>query len=127
MPGKVEPGRWYDIQVELKGATVKCYLDDKLLQEAECKPTRGLDAAAGRDNQTDETILAVTNPGGEPLTTQIKPAGAKRVSSPVKAIVLASGSLEDENSFATSNKVAPREQSLAASGPEFEHQFPPRR
>lgn len=125
VPGKVETGRWYDIRIELKGATVKCYLDDKLLQEAECKATHGLYAAAGRDNKTGETIVAVTNPGGEPLTTQIKLAGAKRVSSQVKATVLASGSPEDENSFETPDKVSPREQTLRVNGPEFEHQFPP--
>lgn len=30
---KVETGRWYDIRVELKGATVKAYLDGQLVQE----------------------------------------------------------------------------------------------
>jgi alpha-L-arabinofuranosidase len=33
VPGTIETGRWYDIRVELNGPTVRCYLDDKLVQE----------------------------------------------------------------------------------------------
>ena len=32
--GSIEPGRWYDIRVEVRGATVKAYLDGKLVQQA---------------------------------------------------------------------------------------------
>jgi BNR repeat-containing family member/Domain of Unknown Function (DUF1080) len=34
VPGKIETGRWYDIRVEVRGPTVKCYLDGKLVQQA---------------------------------------------------------------------------------------------
>src|SRR6187402_26719 len=104
---------------------VKCYLDDKLVQEAECKPTLGLYAAAGRDNKTGETILAVTNPSGESLQTQVKLLGDKGVSSPIKATVLASSSPDDENTFEQPKKVSPQEKTLNASKGGFEHQFPP--
>jgi hypothetical protein len=33
MDGKVETGRWYDIRIEVKGSSVKCYLDNQLVQE----------------------------------------------------------------------------------------------
>lgn len=124
VPGRVETGRWYDIRIELKGASVKCYLDDQIIQQAECKPTLGVYAAAGRDNRTGETILAVTNPGSESLATQVKLSGVQGVSS-AKAIVLAATGPEAENSFATPREVAPRETTLRFSGPAFEHQFPP--
>ena len=34
IPGHIETGRWHDIRIEVQGATVKCYLDGQLLQEA---------------------------------------------------------------------------------------------
>jgi hypothetical protein len=34
VPGKIETNRWYDIRIEVQGASVKCYLDDKLVQQA---------------------------------------------------------------------------------------------
>ncbi len=125
VPGKVEAGRWYDIRVELRGATVKCFLDDQLIQAAECKPTLGLYAAAGHDKETGETILAVTNPGGEGLTTQIKLAGGKVVQSPVKASVLAADGPDAENTFEQPRKVAPQEETFPASGARLTRQFPP--
>jgi alpha-L-arabinofuranosidase len=34
-PVHVETGRWYDLKIELKGGHAYCYLDDKLVNEAE--------------------------------------------------------------------------------------------
>lgn len=34
VPGKIETGRWYDLKVELRGNTVRAYLDDKLIHTA---------------------------------------------------------------------------------------------
>ena len=32
-PGQIETGRWYDIRVEVKGPTIKAFLDGKLVQQ----------------------------------------------------------------------------------------------
>ena len=34
VPGTIEPGRWYDIKIEVQGPTVRAYLDGKLVQQA---------------------------------------------------------------------------------------------
>ncbi|MDQ3812901.1 MAG: DUF1080 domain-containing protein, partial [Armatimonadota bacterium] len=34
VPGQIATGRWYDIRIELRGPTVKAYLDGKLVQQA---------------------------------------------------------------------------------------------
>ena len=59
------------------------------------------------------------------LPPQIKLAGAKGVSSLVKATVLGTASPDDENIFDQPKKVLPRDETLRVSGPAFEHQFPP--
>jgi alpha-L-arabinofuranosidase len=124
VPGRIETGRWYDVRLELKGASVKCSLDGRLIQEASAKPTRSLYAAAGRDSQTKETIVALVNPGGAPLPTRIHLAGAAGVAPEAKAIVLTSASPDDENSFDEPGKVAPREERLRVAGPEFGYTAP---
>jgi alpha-L-arabinofuranosidase len=122
--GKIETNRWYDIRIELKGATVKCYIDDKLIQEAGAKPTQSLFASAGRDRKSGETIVAVANASGTPLTSNVKLAGIKGIKPNARAIVLTSGSPDDENTLEDPSKVKPREESLRLSGPSFEHTFP---
>ena len=124
VPGRIETGIWYDIRVELRGATVKCYLDGQLIQEAACKPTRSLYAAAGRENKSGETIVALVNPGGAPLTTRINLTGAHGVAPDAKAIVLTSASPDDENSFDEPTKVVPREERVRVAAPAFEHTLP---
>ncbi len=124
VPGRVETDRWYDIRIELRGAKVSCYLDGELIQQAECKPVPTLFAAAGQNQTTGETILAVTNPGLKSVATQIKLRGAKNVAQQAQMTVLTSASAEDENSFAQPNKVSPRTENLRVNGAEFEHQFP---
>jgi alpha-L-arabinofuranosidase len=124
VPGHIETGRWYDIRIELKGATVKCYLDGQLVQQAASKPTFGLYAAAGRDEKSGETVLAVSNPGNMPMPTRINLAGTTHVAPKARAILLTSTSPDDENSFEQPGKVAPREESFRVAGPEFEHTFP---
>jgi alpha-L-arabinofuranosidase len=116
---------WYNIRIELKGATVKCYLNDRLAQAGECKPTHALYAAAGRDHQSGETVLAVANPSGQKLATRVKLNGPRSVSPKVQAVMLSSDSEDDVNSFEQPDKISPREFTFQVNGPEFEHQFPP--
>ncbi|MCX8108758.1 MAG: alpha-N-arabinofuranosidase, partial [Verrucomicrobiae bacterium] len=125
VPGRIETGRWYDIRVELKGATVKCYLDGSLVQEAACRPTRTLYAAAGRKNGTGEVILAVANPTHQPVATRLKLVGARSVGPTAKVTQLTSTSPDDENSFDEPDRVSPRVHAAEIRGPEFDHQFPP--
>jgi len=124
VPGRVETGRWYEIRIELKDATVKCYLDGKLVQEAACKPTRALYAAAGRDARTGEIVIAAVNSGSRPLATEIKLAGAKNVGQIGTAIVLSSASPDDENSVEHPDKVVPRKQTVNVGKAQFTYLLP---
>jgi alpha-L-arabinofuranosidase len=123
--GSVETGVWYDIRIELQGASVKCYLNDKLIQEAATQPTRSLFATAGRDQKRGETVISVANASNQPQTTKLQLAGAGKVASKTLVTVLAADGPDAENSFAQPNHVTPQTQTLNVSGAEFEHQFPP--
>ena len=124
VPGHIEEGRWHDIRVELKGATVKCFQDGQLIQEADCKPTRSLYAAAGRKTKSGEVIVAVANPTGTPQAVRINLAGVKNTKLAARVTVLTSASPEDENTFEAPNLVQPREESVMLNGSLFERTVP---
>jgi alpha-L-arabinofuranosidase len=124
IPGKIETGRWYDIRVELEGQNVRCYLDGKLTQQGTRAVPPALFAVAGVDDQTGETILKVVNASTKPLDTAVELRGAKAAALRGKALVLASTGPLDENSFATPEKIAPREEKVAVDAPTFSRTFP---
>ena len=125
IPGRIETGRWYDVRVELRGSSVKCYLDGKLLQEA----TRGafdrVHASAGRDERTGEYVVTVVNPFAETLRATIDfgrealPAGALR------STILTGAEPGVENTREHPRAVAPRHESAEfPGGSEITRTFP---
>jgi alpha-L-arabinofuranosidase len=122
--GRIETGRWYDIRVELKGPSVKCFLDGKLIHEVTHKARPPFYLAAGRDQKAGEVILQVANPFDQAATAEIDLRGIVHLAGFGKAIVLTSDSPDDENSLEAPNRVAPREQVVKIPGPIFRHVFP---
>jgi alpha-L-arabinofuranosidase len=109
-PGKLEPGQWYDVKVELKGAKVVCFLDGKLVHRAEVPVRRTplFFASATRDAASGEIILKAVNPTGQPAQASLQFRGLKTKSPWAQGVVLSSANPNDENSFTAPAKVAPR-------------------
>ena len=124
VPGQIETGRWYDVRVELKGQNIKCYLDGKLILEANYPVTKPLHASASLAQTAGEVILKVVNVSKQDQPTEINLRGAAKVAATAKAIVLASASPLDENSATEPRKVAPVTRMIQLAGPVFQHQFP---
>jgi alpha-L-arabinofuranosidase len=124
LPGRIETGRWYDICIELKGSAIRCYLDGKLIQEAAPGRLNALYAVAGRMRTTGEIVLKVVNAADVPQQTQIELQGMAGLAPSARALVLTSGSGEDENTFAEPTKVAPRATTIEHVAPTFRHVFP---
>ena len=119
-------GRWYDIKVEVSGTSIKCSLDGQVIHDVKNarETTPGLFASATRDNQSGEIIVKVVNAAATPTVTEINLNGGGKLAASAQAIVLTSGSPKDENSLDEPTKVAPKTQTLALSGPNFQHSFP---
>ncbi|MBI4326612.1 MAG: alpha-L-arabinofuranosidase, partial [Chloroflexi bacterium] len=124
LTGRIEPGRWYDIRIELKGGSIRCYLDDKLIHDVAAPAIKSLYASASREQKSGEIILKVVNVAATSLTTQINLRGAEKVGSSAQAIVLSSEKPTDENSLAEPLKVAPVTQTIETPGAHFSHPFP---
>jgi len=128
-PGKpfaVEPDRWYELKLEVRGHAARGYVDGKLVMEAVDEvppPVPMAFASASYLNSSGELILKVVNAAGEPLRTDIHLRGARQVG-PGKALVL-TGAPTAVNSVAQPDNVAPKEEPLTDAAPTFARSFPP--
>ena len=124
--GRIETGRWYDIRVQVKGASVKCWLDGKVIHDIKnsLSTTSGLYASATREEITGELIVKVVNASADATETTIKLDGAKKLAATAQAIVLTSDKPTDENSLENPTKVSPKIETVKVTGNTFVHQFP---
>ena len=126
MDYNVQPGRWYDVKIELRGTSVKAYLDGKLIQEvsADNLKVKGIISSASRDDKTGDVILKVVNVTDKNVKTEIDLKGANALTGNGKAIVLTSSSPLDENTLDEPTKVSPKAESLKYSGSKITRSFP---
>ena len=125
-PGSVETNRWYDIKVEVKGQSVKCWLDGHLIHDIQ-KPgltTRRLYASASRDTASSDVIVKVVNTAPLPVETEISLGGVKKISGSGRAIVLTSDKPQDENTIDEPTKISPKTETFDVSSPDFRRIFP---
>ena len=123
--GGVEAGRWYDARVEVRGRTLRCYLDGKLMNEVTAPRVDTVLAIAGRDEKTGEIIIKTLNTGSEAASMSFEIAGAERISSHGDLIRLTSRSPQDENSFEEPRKIVPTVIDQKDLGPRFAAELPP--
>ena len=122
--GKIKTGRWYDIKIELKGGSIKCYLDGKLVNEATKSGYKALYASATISEGGDEIILKTVNVAAEPQTTEIVIGGVDGVDAEGKLTVLTAAGPMDENHIDQPAKIVPVEQPLENAASNFLHTFP---
>ena len=121
-PGTIETGRWYDLKIEVRGRTVRGFLDGALVQERTLPRIDRVLAIAGRDDRNGDVIVKVVNasPEAQPMQLQLRgftPAGSA-------SITVLTGAPLDENTFEQPTKIIPRTSSTAITGPSVIHTFP---
>ena len=122
----VETGRWYDIRVEVQGRAIKCYLDDKLITEAEEGAGPQADpiyVSASGTRSTGEVFLQVVNVSAAARQIDVNLQGVTKVAGDAACEVL-TGDPSDVNSIAEPEKVAPKMEMLQGLGTTFTHEFP---
>ena len=125
-PGNIEAGRWYDIKVEVKGGTVKGYLDGKLIQEiSNSGPnTNSISVSAAKDERSGDIILKVVNAAAETVKAEVNLSGAEKLTGKGKSVVLTSSSPLDENTLEQPTKVSPKTENVKFSGTTITRSFP---
>jgi alpha-L-arabinofuranosidase len=122
----IEEGRWYDVKIEIRGSSVRGYLDGQLVQEAADTNAnlKSLCASAAREDKTGDLILKIVNTASGHVRTRILLKGAGTLSGRGKAIVLSSASPLDENTLEEPNRVSPKTETVKFSGNTLKHTFP---
>jgi alpha-L-arabinofuranosidase len=71
--GRVEPGRWYDVTLQVAGDSVKAWLDNELVFNTVLKHdvTKGIFSSATIDDATDELIVKVANTSDAATTARL--------------------------------------------------------
>jgi alpha-L-arabinofuranosidase len=122
---QVNANQWYDIRIEVKGADIKCYLDDKLITTATDAPAASpgpIFASANVEDSTGDVILKVVNTSDAPQQLDIDLAGAKTILKDATADVL-TGQLTDVNTVNAPEKVIPHRVAITDAGTDFIHEF----
>ncbi len=107
---KLEDDRWYDIKVELKGESIRCFLDGSLVHEIHLDPDP-IDAvysSATLVKSTGEIILKLVNFSDKPTQLPARIVGSSAGSFRSTGWVM-SGALGDQNNLQEPTKVIPRE------------------
>ena len=113
--GHLEDGRWYNVEIQVKGTSARCFLDGQLIHEITLPERQSLYANATFDEKTNEMIVKLVNPTRERQTTTIKLGGATATQG--RAIVLASANGSDENSMRAQLNVSPEEYPVRIAEP----------
>jgi alpha-L-arabinofuranosidase len=126
IPATIEAGQWYDIKIDIRGNSVKGYLNGKLVQEVSDtrEKVKSLCVSASFDDKAGDFILKVVNASSGSVSTQINLNGAKNLAGSGKVIVLSSANPLDENTLEEPTKVSPKTESVKLSGDFLTHSFP---
>ncbi|MBM6992124.1 MAG: carbohydrate binding domain-containing protein [Prevotella sp.] len=112
-PGKVEEGRWYDVELHVKGDSIYASLDGKQIFASKLKPSTfaGFFSNATFDEATGEYIVKLVNTASEPTTARINIKGHQ--SSKARVIRLTGEKGTSENTIDDRTNVVPVEQQLS--------------
>jgi len=124
--GSVETGRWYDVKVEVKGDSIKCYLDGELIHDVTITDPAEPEvyAVSGRSRETNEIIIKVVNATSSAQSASVNITGSDKIEKEGTVTVLSSPDPTDENSIEEPTKVSPKTETIKAFGTEFTHSFP---
>ena len=111
--GHVEPGRWYDVTLQVAGDSVKAWLDNELVFNTVLKhdETKGIFSSATIDDTTGELIVKVANTSDAATTARLNlkhfRPGCARV------VRLAANDGMEENTLQAPTTIHPTEQLLS--------------
>ena len=110
--GHVEPGRWYDVTLQVAGDSVKAWLDNELVFDTVLKhdETKGIFSSATIDDTAGELIVKVANTSDAATTARLNlmhfTPGSARV------VRLAANDGMEENTLHAPTNIHPTEQLL---------------
>ena len=124
VPFSFVSNQWYKVSVTCKDDIISCYVDDKLVQQANLRPIPSLVVVTTRDDKNKQLIIKVVNTTRHPEKTQLNINGIS-VGLNAEIIELA-GDPEIGNNFSSPENIIPVKKTTGFSlqGP-MVYEFPP--
>lgn len=122
--GHVETGRWYDVEVDVKGDSVYAKLDGKQIFATRLKPnvTPGFFATATKDSKTGEVIVKLANTNIEGTTAKVSLDGKTLQNAKLIRLTAKNGS--EENDIDHPTNVYPTSMNVPVHGDSIELEIP---
>lgn len=122
--GHVETGRWYDVEITVKGDSIYASLDGEQIFATKLKPnmTPGFFATATEDSHTGEVIVKLANTNILPTTARISLGGKQMANAKLIRLTADSGTAENDIEHPTN--VYPTTQDLPVNSDVLELEIP---
>lgn len=113
--GRIQTGRWYDIEIKVAGNKVVCKLNGKVVHEITMPEAKAVYQSVQLDENTGEMIVKLINPGSRMQTVNLNVSNMKMGEAKVMRLVSASGL--DENTMDEPWNVKPTDWKAYTSNP----------
>lgn len=122
--GHVETGRWYDVEIDVKGDSVYAKLDGKQIFATRLKPnmTPGFFATATKDSKTGEFIVKLANTNIEGTTAKVSLDGKTLQNAKLIRLTAKNGS--EENDIDHPTNVYPTSTNVPVHGDSIDLEIP---
>jgi len=117
--GRIESGRWYDIEIALDGDRMSVRLDGEWIFKDVVIPTvkaPGVEVVSGFDRETGEIVVKCVNASPEEATLRLDLRGAEVSPHPASRITL-SGEADAINDLTSPDRISPVEDQIEITGP----------
>jgi LPXTG-motif cell wall-anchored protein len=119
----IESNRDYKIKIEVRGRTIRTYLDGQKVDEVVDSVQEPLYQVSTRDSKTGDVIVKVVNAKNTAVRTSVKVDGRK-VHGTAAVTSLTASARTDANSFDEPTTVAPKQLTQSGFGNQFTYDFP---
>lgn len=107
IPGKIETGRWYDVEIAYAPDRVICKLDGRVIFDQKPVATPSFFYTAGIDRAKNELVVKIVQGLGTPQDVIVQLANSSTTAA-VKGTILSNNDIHAENSLENPKKIAPK-------------------
>ncbi len=111
--GRIETGRWYDIEVSVSGGVITCKLDGKVIHTVPVPETSDVFASSGYDTAKNEVVVKLVNSTSETKAFGVSMSGLSRIGTKATMTVIRSDDPQANNTLLEPNKVVPAVSTIA--------------
>jgi alpha-L-arabinofuranosidase len=113
VPGRIETGRWYDIEVNVSGGLIVCKLDGKQIHSVPVPDNADVYASSGYDAAKKEIIVKLVNSTNAPKGFGVSMSGLSGISNKATMTIIRADDPQANNSLLEPNKVVPAVSTIA--------------